>query len=62
MLCTSHRLGPLAAEIVAGPVISVSAQPCAPEDCPLRPFLHEEEELDAPTPNTFLSLPRSRAA
>ena len=53
VLYTSHRPGPLAAEILAGPVIDVSAQPCAPEDCPLGPFVHEEEELPAPTPNKF---------
>ena len=31
--------------------IDASAQPCAPEDCPLGPFVHEEEELEAPTPS-----------
>ena len=53
MLYTTHRPGPLAAEIFAGPVIDASAQPCAPEDCPLGPFVHEEEELEAPTPSKF---------
>ena len=32
-------------------MIDVSTQPCAPEDCPLGPFVHEEEELEAPTPS-----------
>ena len=53
VLYTTHRPGPLAAEISAGPVIDASAQPCAPEDCPLGPFVHEEEELEAPTPSKF---------
>ena len=53
VLYITHRLGPLAAEISAVPVIDVSAQPCAPEDCPLGPFVHEEEELEAPTPSQF---------
>ena len=51
VLYTTHRPGPLAVEILAGPVIDVSAQPCAPEDCPLGPFVHDEEELPAPTPS-----------
>ena len=60
---TTHRPGPLAAKISAGPVIDVSAQPCAPEDCPLGPFVHEEEELWRPKPQaSFLSLPHNRAA
>ena len=41
VLYTTHRPGPLAAEISAGPLIDVSARPCAPEDCPLGPFVHE---------------------
>ena len=49
----SHR----AEEISAGSVIDASAQPCAPEDCPLGPFVpwvhEEEEELEAPTPSKF---------
>ena len=49
VLYTTHRPGPLAAKISAGPVIDVSAQPCAPEDYPL----HEEEEVDATTPSKF---------
>ena len=53
MLYTTHHPRPLAAEILAGPVIDVSAQPCAPEDCPLGPFVHEEEEFEAPTPSKF---------
>ena len=53
VLYTTHRLGPLAAEIFAGPVIDAEAQPCAPEACPLGPFVHEEEELAAPTPSKF---------
>ena len=53
VLYTTHRPRPLAAEISAGQVIDVSAQPCAPEDCPLGPFVHEEEELEAPTPSKF---------
>ena len=53
VLYTTHRPGPLAAEISAGPVIDASAQPGAPEDCPLGPFVHEEEELGAPTPSKF---------
>ena len=51
VLYTTHRPGPLAAEISAGPVIDMSAQPCAPDDCPL--FVHEEEELEGPTPSKF---------
>ena len=50
VLYTTHRPGPLATGISAGPVIDVSAQPCAPKDCPLGPFLHE---LEAPTPSKF---------
>ena len=53
VLYTSHRRGPQAAEISAGPGIDVSGQPCAPEDCPLGPFLQEEEELEATTPSKF---------
>ena len=53
VLYTTHRPGPLAAEIFAGPVIDASAQPCAPEDSPLGPFVHEEEELEAPIPSKF---------
>ena len=53
VLYTTHRQGALAAHIPAGPVIDVSAQPCAPEDCPLGPFVHEEEELEALTPSKF---------
>ena len=53
VLYTTHRPGPLAAEISAGPVIDALDQPCAPEDCPLGLFVHEEEELEAPTPNKF---------
>ena len=34
-------------------MIDVSAQPCAPKDCPLGPVVHEQEELEAPTPSTF---------
>ena len=34
-------------------MIHTSAQPCAPEDCPLGPFVHEEEELEALTPSKF---------
>ena len=40
-------------EISAGPVIDASAQPCAPEECPLGPFAHQKEELEAPTPSKF---------
>ena len=54
VLHTTHRPGPLAAEISVGPVSDVSAQPCAPEDCPVGPFVHEEEELLAPNPSNFL--------
>ena len=50
---TTHRPGPVVAEILAGPVIDVYAQPCAPEDCLLGPFVHVEEELEAPTPSKF---------
>ena len=53
VLYITHRPGPLAAETSAGPVIDVSAQPCAPKDCPFGPFVHEEEELEAPTPKHF---------
>ena len=53
VLYTTHRSGPLAAGISAGPVIDVSAQSCAPEDCPLGPFVQEEEELPAPNPSKF---------
>ena len=53
VLYTTHRPGPLAAKISAGPVIDASVQPCAPEDCPLSPFVHKEEELEAPTPRKF---------
>ena len=53
MLYTIHCPGPLAAEISAGPVVDVSAQPCAPKDCPLGPFVHEEEELEGLTPSKF---------
>ena len=45
------RPGPLAAHISAGPVIDVSTNSCAPEICALGPFVHEEEELAAPTPS-----------
>ena len=62
VLYTTHRPRPLAADISAGPVIDVSAQPCTPEDCPLGPFVNENEELEAPIPSKFLSLQRSRAA
>ena len=54
LLYTTHGPGPLAAEISAGPVIDVSAQACDPEDCPVGPFVHEEEELEAPAPSKFL--------
>ena len=50
---TTHRPGPLAAEVSAGLVIDVFAQPCAPKDCPLGPFVHEVEELPALTPSKF---------
>ena len=50
---TTHRQGPLVAEISAGPVVDASAEFCAPEDCPLGPFVHEEEELEPPTPSKF---------
>ena len=53
VLYTTHRPGPLAGEISAWPVIDASAQPCASEDCPLGPFVHEEEELGASTPGKF---------
>ena len=53
MLYTTHRTGPLAAKISASPVIDMFAQAGAPEDCPLGPFVHEEEELEAPTPSKF---------
>ena len=53
VLYTTHRVGPLAAEISARPVIDASAQPCAPEDCPLGPFVDEEDELKARTPSKF---------
>ena len=53
VLYTTHRRGPLAAEISAGLVIDVSARPCAPDDCHLGLFVHEEEELEAPTPSKF---------
>ena len=53
VLYTTHRPGPLATEISAGLVINASAQPYAPEDCPLGPFVHKEEELEAPTPSKF---------
>ena len=53
VLYTTHRPGPLAAEFCAGPVIDAEAQPCAPEDWPLGPFVHEEEELGPPTPSKF---------
>ena len=53
VLYTTHHPGPLAAAIYAKPVIDTSAQPCAPEDCPLGPFVHEDEELGAPTPSRF---------
>ena len=49
VLYTTHCPWPLAAEISTRPVIDASAQPCAPEDFPLGPFVHEEEELEAPT-------------
>ena len=49
----THRPRPLAAEISAGPVIDVSAQPCAPKDCPLGTFVHEQEELPAPNSSKF---------
>ena len=51
VLYTTHRRGPLLAKILAGPVIDMSVQPCAPEDCPLGPFVHEQEELESPTPS-----------
>ena len=51
VLHTTDRPGPLAADILASPVIHVSAQPCAPEDCPPGPFVHEEEELEALAPS-----------
>ena len=50
---TMHRQGPLAADISAGPGIDVSAPPCAPEDCPLGPFVPQEGELEAPAPSKF---------
>ena len=53
VLYTTHRLGPLATEISAGPVIDVSSQPCAAEDCPVGPIVHDDEELPAPTANNF---------
>ena len=53
VLYITHRPGPLAAKILAGPVIDASAQPRAPEDCPLGPLVHEEEELEAPSPSKF---------
>ena len=53
VLYTTHHPRPLAAAISAGPLIDVSAQPCAPEDRPLDPFVHEDEELEAPTPSKF---------
>ena len=53
VLYTTHRPGPLPAEIYAGRVIDASAQPCAHENCPLGSFVHEEEELEAPTPSKF---------
>ena len=40
VLYNTYRPGPLAAEISAAQVIDASAQPCAPEDCPLGPFVH----------------------
>ena len=62
VLYTTHRAGPLAAEISGGPMIDAEARPCTPEDCPLGPFVHEKEELAAPTPSKFPAIatqPRS---
>ena len=42
---TTHRPAPLAANISRGSVIDVSAQPGAPEDCPIGPLVREEKEL-----------------
>ena len=47
VLHTTHRPWLLAAEISAAPMIDVCAQPCAPKECPVGPFVHEEEELEA---------------
>ena len=46
VLYTTHRWERLAAEILAGPVIDMSVQSCAP----LGPFVHDKEELPALTP------------
>ena len=51
---TTHRPRPLRAEILASPMIHLSTQRCSLEDYALRPFVHEEEELPAPTPSKFL--------
>ena len=56
VLYTTHRAGPLAANISAGPVIDVSAL-CALEDWPRGPFVHEEEEFLALTPSKFPVIP-----
>ena len=53
VLYPTNRPGPLAAEIAARLVIDASAPPCAPEDCPPGPFVHEQKELPAPNPSKF---------
>ena len=50
---TTHRPGPLAAEMFADLVMDASAHSCAPENFPLGPFVHEEEESEATTPSKF---------
>ena len=62
VLYTTHCPGPLAAKISTRPVIDASAQPCAPENYPLGTFVHEEEELEAPTPSKFPVIATQRGA
>ena len=47
VMYTTHRPRPLGAEILAGPVIDVSVQPCNSQDCPVGPVVHDMEELAA---------------
>ena len=56
----THHLGKLAAEILAGPLIDVSAKPRPLEDFSLGLFVHEQEAFAAQTASSLL-FPRSRA-
>ena len=53
VLYTTHRPGPLAAEISTGPVIDASPQPCAPKIVPLAPLSTRRRSWRPRPPSKF---------